>query len=128
MTSRIFEITSDTVRRSICTEIVRAPIGWFVRLMPATRTLLQNSKLHATISDIGRLELYNGRHLATEQWKTLFISGHAIATGLGADMVAGIEQEPVNIRESSAHMSIARMSSLIEYISAWWAQNGRRRK
>ena len=38
-------------------------------------------------------------------------------------MVPGLESEFVNVRESSAHMSIARMTSLIEYIHAWMAEN-----
>lgn len=41
----------------------------------------------------------------------------------GADMVPGLESEFVNLRESTANMSVARSSSLIEYVVAWCAMN-----
>jgi NinB protein len=53
----------------------------------------------------------------------LLVSGHAIATGHEADIVPGIENELVNLRESTANMSIKRLSSLIEYIQAFMAEH-----
>ena len=98
-----------------------APKGWQVVFQPVTRSLDQNAKLHKLFTDIAKAHKYMGRTLSAVQWKTLMISGHAIATGLGVDMVPGIEGEYCNVRESSAQMSITRMSSLIEYVSAWQA-------
>ena len=65
-----------------------------------------------------------GRKLTMEQWKVLFISGHAIATNQKADVVPGLEGEFVNIRESSAQMSVSRMASLIEYVTAYGVAHG----
>jgi hypothetical protein len=73
--------------------------------------------------DVAKLHSFMGRSIKLQQWKVLFISGHAIATGLGAEIVPGLEGEFVNIRESSASMSVSRKSSLIEYISAYCANN-----
>lgn len=95
-----------------------------VVIKPATRSLEANSKIHAMFADVARQKEYAGRKLSPEQWKVLFISGHAIATKEGADMLPGLENEFVNLRESSAQMSVKRMASLIEYISAWGADNG----
>lgn len=120
--ARTFEIIHDEARRRIIVEVANAPAGYFVKIMPETRTLQQNSKLHAIFTGIAKTEKYIGRELNSVQWKTLFVSGHSVATGLGADMVPGLENEYVNIRESSAQMSIARMSSLIEYTNAWQAE------
>jgi hypothetical protein len=61
--------------------------------------------------------------LSAAQWKVLMISGHTVATGGGADIVPGVEGEFCNIRESSAHMSLRRMNSLLEYILSWCAHN-----
>mgnify|MGYP003344204235 FL=1 len=63
------------------------------------------------------------RQLTADQWKVLLISGHAVATGIGADVVPGIEGEVVNIRESSAAMGVRRMSSLLEYVQAFMADH-----
>lgn len=92
------------------------------RIEPRTRSLDQNAMLHALFSESSKHCEWHGRKLTPTQWKVLFISGHAMATGRGADMVPGLEGEFVNIRESSAQMSIARMTSLIEYIHAWMAE------
>lgn len=121
--SRLFHIESDRNRAYIIEAVKIAPIGNVVRIGEATRSLEQNAKLHALFSDIADTQTHVGRKLTAQQWKTLFISGHAIATGLGADMIPGLENEYVNVRESSSQMSVSRMSSLIEYVTAWHAQN-----
>lgn len=90
----------------------------------ANRSLEQNAKFHALCSDFAKGAEFAGRKLTLEQWKTILISGHAKATGIGADLIFGIEGELVNIRESSANMGIKRMSSLIEYCVAYAVTNG----
>ncbi|WP_025123836.1 MULTISPECIES: recombination protein NinB [unclassified Serratia (in: enterobacteria)] len=99
----------------------RAPL--VVSFAPMTRTLDQNSRFHAICGDVAAQAIYMNQELKPVQWKTLFISGHAIATGLGAKVVPGLENEFVNIRESSAQMGVKRMSSLIEYTQAWCGGN-----
>ena len=89
-----------------------------------TRKEEQSSRFHAMCGDVARQLQYMGRTLTKDQWKVLFISGHAIATGIGADIVPGLEGEFTNIRESSAQMGIKRMASLIEYVSAYGDAHG----
>ena len=117
--TRLFEITHDRARSAIKAEVDAQPIGRWVKFMPATRSLKQNAQFHALCADAAKNLVYLGRRLTSQQWKTLFISGHSIATGLGADMIPGLESEYVNVRESSAEMGVGRMSSLIDYTSAW---------
>lgn len=122
--SRVFYLADEQVRRRVAQFAMGdAPAGWRVEFRAPKRSDIQSSKMHAMFGDIAKQHLYIGRQLTSTQWKTLFISGHAIATGAGADMVPGIEGEFVNIRESSATMSVKRMSSVIEYVSAWSAEN-----
>lgn len=71
------------------------------------------------LADIARQAQWCGKWLKPEQWKVLLISGHAVATKQEADVLPGLEGEYVNIRESSAQMSVKRMASLIEYTTAW---------
>jgi hypothetical protein len=94
-----------------------------VELRPETRSDDQNRKLHATFGEVAQQAEWMGKKLAPEQWKVLFVSGHSVATKQGAEMVPGLEGEFVNIRESTAHMSKARLSSLLEYVMAWCAEN-----
>lgn len=120
--TRIGTITS-TNRRHLAEKVAALPEGFDIKAGPKTRSLDQNAMLHALFGELAKQATYIGRRLSLNQWKTLMISGHAVATGLGADLVPGIEGEFVNIRESSSQMSVARMTSLIEYVHAWAGMN-----
>jgi len=93
-----------------------------VEIRPENRSLDQNAKFHAICTDIAKSGMqWAGKERSAEQWKVLLVSGHATATKLGSEMVPGLEGEFLNLRESTAHMSIARASSLIEYTLAFCA-------
>lgn len=121
---QIYRLVHPTARQLASKACINAPDGYVVEIKPRTRSLDQNAMLHALFSDVAKQATLHGRRLTPIQWKTVFISAHATATGLGSDMVPGLEGEFVNIRESSARMSVSRMTSLIEYILAWCADNG----
>lgn len=95
-----------------------------VVIKPATRSLDQNAKFHSLCQDLARSGLpWAGKPRSLEQWKAILVSGHAVATGQGGEVIPGIEGEFVAIRESTAQMTKARSSSLIEYALAFCAQN-----
>jgi len=121
MTTQRFDLVDPASRQAAMRAIAQAADGMLCEIRPHTRGLAQNALLHALFADIARQATWCGRALTAYQWKVLMVSGHAVATGRGADMVPGIEGEFVNIRESSASMSVARMTSLIEYVLAWCA-------
>jgi hypothetical protein len=101
--------------------------GWRLKVTveQETRSLDQNSRFHAICADLERSRLeWFGRPRPASAWKVLLVSGHAVATKEGADVVPGIEGEFVNIRESTALMSKGRSSSLIEYAQAFCAEHG----
>lgn len=119
---QIFNLVSPQIRKNAAQAVMQAPENYRVELKERTRSLDQNAMLHALFQEAAKNHKWQGRKLTAIQWKVLFISGHAMATGLGADMVPGLEGEFVNIRESSAQMSVARMTSLIEYVRAWMVE------
>lgn len=89
------------------------------------RTDQQNRKFHALCADIARSNMeWAGCRRTAEEWKNLMISGHAKATGRASEVVIGLEGEMVQIRESSARMSVARSASLIDYVTAWAVSHG----
>lgn len=95
-----------------------------VKIQPITRSLEQNSKLHALLSDISKQCEFNGKKRDIDTWKMIMVSAHKIATGGQAEMVIGLEGEVINLRESTTQMSVKRLASLIEYITSWGVQNG----
>ena len=95
-----------------------------VKIQPMTRSLEQNSKLHALLNDISKQCEFNGQKRDIDTWKMIMVSAHKIATGGKAEMVIGLEGEVINLRESTAQMGVQRLASLIEYITAWGVENG----
>lgn len=121
---QVFILANPQVRRNAVRAIAEAPNGFKCEIKASSRSSDQNALLHAIFSEVAKKAKWVGRPLTATQWKVLFISGHAQATNRGSDMVPGLEGEFCNIRESSAGMSVARMTSLIEYTLAWCAANG----
>lgn len=122
---RLFVMAHPEARRRAVAAVVEAPEGWVVKVEPPKRNGEQNAKFHALCSDLAKSRLpWAGKPRSAAAWKVLLISGHAAATKEGAEMVPGLEGEFVNIRESSALMSVKRASSLIEYAVAFSAMNG----
>ena len=94
-------------------------------IKPSTRSLDQNAKFHAICSDIAQSKTeWAGKPRTAAQWKVLLVSGHAKATDEEFDLVPGLENEFVNLRESTALMTKKRGASLIEYALAFCAMNG----
>ena len=90
-----------------------------LELRPETRSDRQNKLLHALFGDVAEQAQWIGQKRTALEWKLLFVSGHSVATKQGADLVPGLEGEFLNLRESTARMSKARMASLLEYVMAW---------
>lgn len=121
---RTFILAHATARRLALEAVAHAPDGYAVRIGESTRSLEQSAKFHAICTDLERSGLeWAGKPRTKQQWKVLLVSGHAIATGRGAEVVEGLEGELVNIRESTADMGKHRASSLIEYAVAYCVGN-----
>lgn len=89
------------------------------------RTDEQNRFFHKLVGEIAKSGIeWQGKKRSAAQWKVLLVSGHSVATEEGAEMIPGLEGEFVNIRESTALMSVKRAASLIEYTLAFCAKHG----
>lgn len=120
----IFHIRDEAIRQRAVDAVRSAPLGHRVTVKAAVRSLDQNAKFHALCEDIARSGArWAGKERDAAAWKVLLVSGHAVATKEGADIVPGLEGEFVNLRESTASMTKARSSSLIEYTLAFCAEN-----
>jgi len=122
---KVFRFVHDQSRKLAAEFCMIAPDGWIARFSESTRTLDQNAKFHAICDDIAKSGIkFAGKERTDIQWKVLLVSGHSVATNEGAEIIPGLENEFVNIRESTALMSVKRGASLIEYSLAWCAANG----
>lgn len=122
---RSFVLINDRVRANAFQALREAGGGYRVTITPPQRSTDQNAMLHALLSDLARSHVeWAGKRRTLEEWKVLMVSGHAVATGQGGEVVPGIEGEFVSIRESTARMSVGRASSLIEYVLAFCVGQG----
>lgn len=126
---RTFPLHGQTDRMYAVRAVKVAPDGYVVTVRPPRRSLDQSAKFHALCADIARARPeYAGIKMDADDWKALLILSHATATkGEGGKLrlVPDLEGEGyVQLRESSARMSVARSSSLIAYVEAWAAKQG----
>jgi hypothetical protein len=120
-----FVLVNDRVRSNALDAVRSAPDEYVVTVVPKTRTNGQNRMFHAICTDIAKSgHKFAGKPRPARVWKVLLISAHAAATDEGNEVVPGLEGEFVNIRESSALMSVRRAASLITYCLAYCDTNG----
>jgi len=120
-----YRLAHDNARLLAVRAVQLVDEGDIVTIAKPKRSSEQNAKFHAICSDIAKSgHMFAGKPRNADAWKVLLVSGHAQATKEGSEIVPGIEGEFVNIRESTASMTVIRGASLIEYALAYCAMNG----
>lgn len=99
--------------------IIAAPAGSVLNIRPPRRTVDQNAKLWAMLSDVSRA-MPGDRRLSPDVWKAIFMNacGHAV------QFEHGLSGEPFPIGFRSSRLSKAQMGELIDFIDAWGTENG----
>ncbi|KQQ72961.1 recombinase [Rhizobium sp. Leaf321] len=120
-----FILINDKVRANALAAVAAADEGSAISIGPKTRSGDQNAKFHAICTDIASSQMtWAGKRRDAEAWKVLLVSGHTVATAGEVEIIPGLENEFVNIRESTARMSVGRAASLITYAIAFCDTNG----
>jgi hypothetical protein len=120
-----FRLVNDRVRANALRAVADAPADYVVSIGPRKRSSDQNAMFHAICADLAASPLtFAGKRRSMLTWKSLLVSGHAVATGEDGEVIPGIESEFVAIRESSANMSVRRAASLITYALAFCDMHG----
>ena len=113
-------IIRGDVQRALAKAIIdRAPINAVVTVKEGTRTLDQNAKMHAMLSDISRAKPQGRKH-TPEVWKALMMK----ACGHQVQFVLGIDGEPFPVGFRSSRLTKSQMSDLIEFIYQFGAEHG----
>lgn len=95
-----------------------------VIIKPLTRTLEQNAKMHAMLTDIAKQMTFNGKSLHMLQWKGMLVCAFNKAAYDEEPEIVEFEGIFYNLRESTAEMGIKRTAEFIEYLFAWGEDNG----
>lgn len=114
---RIYRLVHDTARRLAAAQCQLAPDGWIVEIKPPNRTLDQNARLWAMLTDVSQQVDWYGRKLSCEEWKHLFS-----ASLKRQDVVPGLDGGFVALGQSTSRMTKRELSDLMELISAFGVQ------
>lgn len=119
MTPQTVILTGKRARGEATDLIHRAPDGAVVTVKPAKRTLDQNSKFHAMLSDVSRAKP-GGRFHTPDTWKALFM--HACSHAVQFEN--GLNGQPFPIGFRSSRLSKSEMADLITFMLAWGDEQG----
>jgi hypothetical protein len=101
--------------------IAKAPPGTRVTFQAARRSIDQNSKLWACLTDVAEQATHAGKRYTPDEWKILFMA----ACQKEVQVVPSLDGKSfVPWGYSSSKLSKDEMSEFLEFIIAWGAENG----
>lgn len=101
--------------------IRNAPPRTRVEFKAEKRTLPQNDRMWAMLTDISVQKEHAGRRYTPDQWKVLFMH----ACGREVQFIPALDKTTfIPWGQSSSDLSKDEMSELIEFLFAWGAENG----
>lgn len=121
MTRYLVVLYSDFDRAKAINFIRKAPEGTRVELKAAKRSLPQNDRMWAMLSDVATQKEHNGRKYTPDMWKIIFMH----ACGREVQFIPALDHKTfIPFGQSSSDLSKQEMSELIDFIHAWGAENG----
>lgn len=121
MTRYLLTLDSDRDRIKASRFIRDAPVGTRVELKAAKRSLPQNDRMWAMLSDISTQKEHSGRKYTPDAWKVIFLC----AIGREVQFIPSLDGKTfIPWGQSSSDLSKSEMSDLIEFVMAWGAENG----
>lgn len=112
-------LTNEFSRQRAKTLIDKAPSGFVMEVREPRRTLDQNDKLWAMLSDIAASKPL-GRMHTPDDWKAIAMN----AVGWECQFCEGLDGRPFPIGFRSSQLTKSQMSTLIEWLQAFGDENG----
>ena len=121
MTRYLIPIASDADRAKAAKWATGAPFGTRIEFKAPKRSLPQNDRMWAMLTDVATQLPWHGIKLSPDDWKLLFLD----ALKRELRMVPNLDGNGfVNLGRSSSDLSKAEMTDLIEIIAAFGANHG----
>lgn len=121
MSRALIVVHSDRDRARAAKWASSAPIGCRIEFKASKRSLPQNSKLWASLSDIASQVVWHGQRLSPGDWKTIFTA----ALKRELRLVPNLDGDGfVNLGVSTSDLSKDEFAQLLELIAAFGAQRG----
>lgn len=117
---RTFILAHAEARKRAMESVQNAPDGYAVTISEPTRTLEQNSRLWASLTDVSQQVEWYGKKLAPEDWKHVFT-----ASLRKLEVVPNLDGTGfVALGLSTSKMSKREISELLELIYAFGSERG----
>ena len=124
MSRAIITLDSTAKREQAIDWIRKAPAQSRVEFKGPARSLDQNSRFWAMLTDVAVQGRVEGRRYSTEQWKLMFLHAYADSRKIEMQYLPAIHRHGmVPCGRSSSDLSVGEMSELMDFISAWGAEN-----
>lgn len=114
-------LTNDRERSRALSWVHKAPYGCRIEFKVSKRTLPQNDRMWAMLTDIAGQLSWHGQRLSTDDWKLVFLD----ALKRELRIVPNIDGNGfVNLGRSSSDLTIEEMTGLIEVMFEFGARHG----
>jgi len=125
MSRALLTLDSTAKREQAIDWIRKAKTGSRVEFKGPARSLDQNSRFWAMLTDCAVQGRINGRRFNTEDWKTMFMTAYAEERGLEIRHLPALNRAGmIPCGRSSSDLSVQEMTELMDWIEAWGAENG----
>lgn len=121
MTRATLILANDQVRQRAVNWCLQLPHKTRVEFKEPKRTLPQNDRFWAMLTDISRQATHQGRKYTPDQWKVIFMH----ACGREVQFIPSLDGSTfIPWGQSSSDLGVKEMTDLIEFMFAWGAENG----
>ena len=121
MSRAVIILNSEFDRRRAVQWVQKAPAGCRIEFKQAKRSIDQNSRLWAHLTDIATHAEHNGRKYSAAMWKIIFLS----ALGREVQFIPSLDGKTfIPFGQSSSDLSKQEMTDLITLIESFAAERG----
>lgn len=121
MSRALVILASLAERQKVAKWAMNAPLNSRVEFKAPKRSLPQNDRFWAMLTDVATQKEHAGRKYTPDQWKVLFM--HAI--GREVQFIPSLDNSTfIPWGQSSSDLSVGEMKDLMDFMEAWGAEHG----
>lgn len=120
MSRHLITLWNESDRKRAHAYIEQAPVETRVEFKAVKRSIPQNDRMWAMLTDIAAQKEHGGRKYTPDQWKVIFLA----AIGREVQFIPSLDGKAfIPWGQSSSDLSKQEMTDLIEFIMAWGTEN-----
>lgn len=112
-------LSSKFARERACALVHKAPDGFIAEVHEPHRTMPQNDRMWAMLTDVS-VSMPQGRRHTTDDWKAIFMN----ACGWEVQFIEGLDGRPFPQGFRSSKLTKSQMGDLINFIQAFGDEHG----